>query len=410
MTRTGARGALATSLAVSVGIQACNLVTGVVIARELGVEGRGELTAILLGPSILAVVGALGVSDALTYFTARREDRLGALVGTATSLTLAQSLVLVAIGFAVEPLILHRYGTDALHTAWLMLAFIPLSLGTLHLAGIVNGQQRLRSYQLLRGLVIAATLVAIAAFASGGDLTVRQAVYAYLLANAATLLVAIALLAGRRGARPQRDRAVTRKVLRYGIRSHASNVSVLLNTRLDQLIVALALAPRSVGLYTVAVTMSAVVAQVGYSVAPVALPVVAGLEPGPQRNERARALVALTLAGSAAVAVPLIVFAGPLIELVYGEDFGDGATAARILLAAGAVFGTNRALEAVLKAVGEPLTAGVAELAGLATTCIALAVLLPLFGLTGAACASVAAALVSAALLARAARAALRVR
>jgi enterobacterial common antigen flippase len=76
-------------------------------------------------------------------------------------------------------------------------------------------------------------------------------------------------------------------------------------------------------------------------------------------------------------------------------------TPARILIVGAVALSTGRALAGVLKGVGRPLDAGLADGAALVVTAVGLAVLLPAFGLVGAAAASVLAYTASAALMLR---------
>jgi O-antigen/teichoic acid export membrane protein len=374
--RTAAR-ALSISLAVTGGILALNLLTGVLLARTLGPDGRGQLTAVLLWPSLLLTIGGLGVNDSLTYFAARGSDE-GELVGSGIALSLSQSAVLFLIGLVIEPLVLHHYVHAATVSSYIVLiGFVPASLIALNLLGIINGRQRLVSYQLLRGLVIVLTAVGLLMTAILGlEIWMRDRPHVRL------------------------TRKQTRAVATFGLKSQTSNVSVALNGNLDQLLVSVVLPPRALGLYTIASTVGWTVTMVGYSFAPVALPVVAAasLDPAAQRD-RARAMVSATIALSAIVAIPLIVLAPHLIVWVFGHRFHGAGMAARILLAGSAVFGVNRTLEAVLKAVGRPLDAGLAETVALIVTAASLAILIQFHGLPGVAAASLLGALASFGLL-----------
>jgi O-antigen/teichoic acid export membrane protein len=392
--------ALAVSLAVTGATLLLNLLTGVLLARKLGPAGRGELTAVLLWPTLLATVGGLGVSDALTFHAARRSD-VGELAGNALVLAAAQSLVLLVVGLVIEPLVLHRYGHDATVSAYILLAaFVPASLGALNLLGIVNGRQRLVSYQLLRGLLILLTAIALLAVAAAGALTIRAAVFCYAGATALTMVAGAVELGWRDRPRLRVSSGGARELCAYGLKSQTSNLSVLLNARLDQLLVSVFLAPRALGLYTIASTLGYVVAMVGYSAAPVALPVVAAQTADREaRHRNARAMVSLTVAGSVALALPLIAFAPALIDAVFGRPFHGAATAARVLIASSVLFSVNRVLEALLKAAGRPTDAGLAEAIALAVTAASLAVLVPLGGLPGIASGSMLAGLTSGALL-----------
>jgi O-antigen/teichoic acid export membrane protein len=392
--------ALVASIGVTAAIQGLNLLTGILLARRLGPHGRGELTAVLLWPALLAVLGSLGVSDALTYYSARDETSVGSIVGSGLLLALLQALILIGVGVAIEPLVLHGYGPSAVRSADILLVgFIPANLFGLYLLGILNGRQHLVAAQLLRGLVILVTALVLVTLLVLGKLSVRTAVFGYIAANLFTTLVIALVLWRREHPRPTIRPELIRRIATFGLKSQTSTASVILNNTLDQLLVSLTLAPRLLGLYTIAATVGAVISLVGYSVAPVALPVLAGTTGASARHDGARAMIGMTMVVSLVLAVPLIVLAPVLVDLVFGPAFHGAATPARILLAGSVIFSTNRALEAALKAFGRPLDAGLAETTALVVTAGSLAALLPLFGLAGAASASGVGALASYSLL-----------
>jgi O-antigen/teichoic acid export membrane protein len=344
------------------------------------------------------------MADALTYFAARDEDPVGRLLGSAAVVALAQSGLLIAIGFLLEPLVLDGYGHAAIHSAELMLVgFVPASLVGTYMLGVLNGRQRLIEFQALRGLVMVMTAAALTGEWLEHALTVRNAVYAYIGANVFMVFVLALVVLRLERPRLEASRRVAADLVGYGLRSHTSNVSVLLNNNVDQLLVSVTLSPGLLGLYTVASTMGDVVTVIGYSVAPVALPLVAARQSREQQRTRARGMVAATLVLSVVLALPLFAFAPQILDGVFGHPFHGATTSARLLVAGAVMFSVNRSLEAVLKAVGRPLAAGMAELVALGVTAASIAVLLPLFGLVGAASASILAAAASGMLLVRAA-------
>src|SRR5207249_2771614 len=85
----------ATSIGSSFAIQLLNVVTGVITARALGPSGKGELTAILLWPALLSMLGGLGLTDAVVYFGAQMPRHEREVVGTGLFLALCQSLLVV---------------------------------------------------------------------------------------------------------------------------------------------------------------------------------------------------------------------------------------------------------------------------------------------------------------------------
>jgi O-antigen/teichoic acid export membrane protein len=393
--RSSVASPLSTSLLTSSAVQGLNVLTGILLARALGPQGRGELTAVLLWPLLLAAVGSLGVTESATYYAARSATPPGTLLGTILALGAAQSAVLVSIGAVVVPAVLSSHSTSTVNSARLFLTVIPFSLLNLYLMGLLNGLQRYGWFQALRLLVIAGTATGILICRLAGVLTVRTAVLVYLASNVLTLAVAAVGIVRSTTGDLGFDRGVLRALLFYGLKSHSSNVPSMLNERIDQLVISIFLAPARLGLYVIAVTMTSVTNLVGTSVSYVALPAIARLESGEERTTAARRFIVFTLLLSAVVTIPFIFFTGPLITLFFGQAFHSATNVCRVLLLAAVVLSTTRAVGAILKAINRPLDAGIAETLALAVTAAALATLLPTLGIMGAGVASLLAYLVS---------------
>lgn len=397
---------LSLSFGASAGMQALNVMTGVLLARTLGPHGRGELAAVLLWPSLLAAFGSLGLFDAITFQAARRMSPNSALLGTGLALACVESLVCVAVGVAVMPHVLSHYDAAVVRTAYVFLAFIPLNLITLTLMSLLNGMQKYGQFHALRLIVLGASATAIVVLRAADELSVANVAAAYLVANALTGLVAIVLVARAVDARPTVDLRLGRKMLVFGLQSHSGSMSWMMNERMDQLVISIFLAPARLGLYVTAVTLTSLTSLAGTAVATAAFPVVAKLHDLRARRETVRHYVRVALLVSVAASLPLFVLAPWVIDLFFKDVYSDAANVARVLLIAAVVLSLNRVLGASLKAIGRPLDTGIAEAAALVVTMGGLALLLPLMGIMGAAIVSLAAYSVSTAwLLQRTARA-----
>lgn len=381
---------LSASFLTSVAVQGLNVVTGILLARALGPGGRGQLTAVLLWPFVLAAIGSIGITESVTYYAARGTPA-GRLVGTVGAVAVLQSAVLVGIGFLLIPKVLSGQTASTVTSARLFLAVIPLNLLILYLMGVLNGLHRYGLFNALRLLVIAATAVGLGICWVGDTLTVRAGVIVYLAAHVLTLAGAVIGVATTDTGRLEVDRRVAPKLLAFGLKSHSSSVPSMLNERLDQLVIAMFLAPVSLGLYVIAVTMTSVTNLIGSSVSFVALPAVARLAPGEERTAAARRFVVLTVLISTIFTIPFLVFTGPLIDLLFGQDFRGATNVCRVLLVGAVALSTTRAVGAILKAVNRPLDAGIAETLALVVTVVLLAALLPTMGIMGAGVASLAA-------------------
>jgi O-antigen/teichoic acid export membrane protein len=387
---------VSTTFAASATIQGLTIISGIILARTLGPGGRGELTAVLVWPAMLAAIGSIGVVESTAFFVARRDDDVGAVIGTSLGIGLAQSLVLGAIGIGVVSVVFTGSSATVTTAAYAYLAFVPLNLLSLYLMATLNGLQHFVAFNAIRILTIASTTTGIVALALSGHLGVETATVTYLLANFVAGSCAALLVAREIGVGAIRlDRAVARRLLVFGIKSHTSSVSASLNERLDQLLISIFLAPALLGLYVVAVTLTSATSLIGSSVSLVALPAIARAADEEERQRLARRFVVITALGAAAVTAPLLLLTPWLIELCFGRSFESAATVARILLVAGVFLSVNRTLAAIVKGAGRPLDAGTAEFMALGVTVVGLAVLLPMLGITGAGIASLAAYLVS---------------
>lgn len=383
--------ALGWSAASSLLVLGINAATGILLARDLGPASRGALAAALLWPSLLGGLGVFGLLEAVSVYVARRQIPQGEVLGSALLLGAAASIVVILLTAVVLQFVLGQQTSETVSSAYIYLAYIPINIFVLIIAGYLNGRQRFRAFQTLRVAVVAVAAVGLFSVAVIGHLSVRLAVFIYLAAGMWTLGLA-AIMAGRIiDERLRATRATSRVLLAFGVRSFASTAAWRSNERLDQPVIAAFLPPAQLGLYVTAVTLSSLASLVGASVVYVGVPTIAAEHIPARRRRLASALVSLTLGASILLTVPLVFGAHALLGLLFGSQFQQVATVAQVLLVASVVLSVNRAIESVLTGAGRPSIAAKAELWALPVTAVGLAALLPTVGLIGAAWASLAA-------------------
>lgn len=70
-------GQVGLTMATNLIIAALGIVMGILSARLLGPQGRGELATIQLWPTFIAAFGMLGMPEAVLYFASRAPERAG---------------------------------------------------------------------------------------------------------------------------------------------------------------------------------------------------------------------------------------------------------------------------------------------------------------------------------------------
>lgn len=379
---------IAQTLLMTFGIQGIGLLTGVLVARILGVHGRGELAAIILWPSAIAYLGDLGLPVAYTYESARDERQIPALVGNAVVASLLQWMLLSALGAAIIPVALHQFGpTVALTGIAFLIAYLPLNLLTRYLNALNQGTRAFGRFNIVRMSVPISYAAILGAMTLGDLRTVQWVIVATLVSNVCALVAAI-ITSGQRlrsFGRPRVDRSVFKRTLGYGVRAHLGNLTPVDSMQLDLLLVTALLGATDAGLYSVAISAAMVLRAQGTALGLVALPEVAAARTPQQQREATGAFFRLLTVMNVATAVAIASAAGLLVPAIYGRDFAYAVPTVRILTVGMIAASMRQLLGDCLRGAGKPLAGTLGEFAGWVVGLAALGALVPLFGITGAA-------------------------
>lgn len=362
--------------------------TGVLAARLLGPDGRGQLAAIQMWPNFLAAIANLGLPEAVVYFSARSRADSGRYLGSALSMTLLVSALFIAVGYWTLPLLLPAQSADVVWAARWYLLLLPVQ--ALYLPH--HSFRGLRDFTAWNALRFLASFgwIAVLAFAVASGWTSPAFIALAYLGVLAVLAVPTLLLTERRVPRPFRpDLRHWQPMLRFGLPSVTSGVPRMLNLRLDQMLMAALLPAHTLGLYVVAVTWSNAVLPFPSALANVLFPRTAAQTEIADRRRVFAQGIRLAVLSTACVAAVVLALTSSALPLLFGADFAAAIPAALILVVAAAIASVNMVLEEGLRGLGRPSLVLWAELSGLAVTVVALLFLLRPFGIVGAALASV---------------------
>jgi O-antigen/teichoic acid export membrane protein len=361
--------------------------TGVAAARLLGPQGRGELAALILWPSVLVMFFSLGTNQAIVFHTGQKHDGISEVWTASTLIGLAQSFCVVVAGLIVIPVALHRYSPEFRHLALIFLFSSPLLIFSGYPANLLQGKLDFLSFNCIR--TIAPLIYALGMLAL---LLVRKAnlqfVVAFqILGYVMAVVGGVSILIRTERIRFSLKKRVMKSLLRFGWKTQMATVTSYVNQRVDQLLLSLLVGPRELGLYVVAVTVSLAVGFLPQSLAMVTLAGGSNLS-----REGAKALIAQSFRTSlfwlVASCSALFVVAPWLISLVFGPKFSGSTLACRILLPGSIALGLNQVLYEGARSLNDPVLPSFAEGLAAVLTCFGLYVLLPRLGFIGAAIAS----------------------
>jgi O-antigen/teichoic acid export membrane protein len=361
------------------------VLSGMLAARLLGVQGRGELAAVQAWPLFLSTLGSFGLTEAIAYYSARCPSRARSTLATAVVLAAPFTLVAVAAGMWLLPRVLRGHTTQVQDVATMCLVLVPLMTLTIAPSQALRGVGRYASWNLLRLITPLAWLAVLIGVQGTTHADVRTLALAFIgttaLAGAVAHVHAWNTLSG--SAAP--DRSLVGPLLNYSAPTVAGTIPNWLNLRLDQLLGAAFLDAHSLGLYVVAIAWRSAAHPLATVVAFHAVPALAGVNDSP---ERARMVYRIGTLAAVGTCVLLLIATPLLLPLVFGVEFSAAVPAALLMVVAGGLESVNAVGAECLRGVGRPRRVLVAECVGLVITLVALPVLMLTGGIVGAASAS----------------------
>ena len=376
----------ATATAVILG---CGIFTGLIAARSLGPAGRGELAAITTWASVLLFAGTFGLPEAVAYFAAADRASRDRVWTTGQAGALVLGLLVAAIGWWAIP---AAFGADDAALAgairWYLILFAVPCLGFACAGSWLQGAGSLHAFNVSRSSLHVINAALMIALALSGSKSVMYFAAATLVGTTAGwfLSAVFAPMSRLWQARPSLDLA--KRMLHYGVRVQVGNWSSAASLRLDQLLLSLFAMPATLGLYVVAVSYANTLLTIPASAAMVMLPEMVERHAADGARECLQRWYRRLLWATVVGAVAIGLLGAIVIPVAFGSAFQDAVPLLAVLMPAALILGMNDILSTAFLGIDRPDITSKGELVGLVVTVAALSVLLPRYGVLGAALAS----------------------
>jgi O-antigen/teichoic acid export membrane protein len=364
-------------------ILAINMATGIITARTLGPEGRGEQAAMILWPQFLAYAMTLGMPVALLYNFKRYPEEESELFSAALLLGTGLGIVATFTGVIFIPVWLSQYSMEVIRTAQAFMIFAPMSLLSVIFTGALEARHNFTVSNQVRYLPPLITLTILAGFALAHGLTPFTAGLAYILPALPIFSWMLVRLWKRYHPRWRGLGKSYQRLIGYGLRSYGIDLLSTLASQVDQALVIGLLTPASMGMYVVALSLSRMLNLFQSAIVTVLLPkaVARPVEEVVDLTGRAaRTSMALTLL----VAMTVMLLGPVLLRLLYGSEFMGAVPVFRILVIEVVIGGTTWVLAQAFMALGRPGTVSILQGIGLGLSVPLMLLLIPTYGLVGA--------------------------
>ncbi len=380
----GLRGTVFTNFA-SLGL---NSLTSVVAARLLGPEGRGELAAIQNLAIFAISFGTLGIPTATAYYAGKFPERANTISLTSQVFLLLLSVPVYVCIWFLAPQLLRSQSEYVIRSARIFLILIFIQFAGCLPYSVLRGLGKLTTWNIVR---VQFSVLWLSVFVIGyisGRISALFVAYGYLVAMLFHNITWMLAMAFTVKGPYQLDLKLLPGILRYGLPSMLTGVPRELNLRIDQLLMATFLPSETLGLYVVAVAWSGLLSPVMGSFAQIAFPHLAALREGQDQKDFLQCTLRKSVLIGVLFGIPLTVASVMVIPAVYGVVFRASVPAAMVLVCASFVSNLNNILGESFRGLGMPKWPMLAETVGLVSTIGSLLLLLPRYGLLGAAIAS----------------------
>ncbi|MEU8044021.1 O-antigen ligase family protein [Micromonospora echinofusca] len=359
---------------------AITLVTGVLTARLLGPQDRGQVAVSFAGASIFAALCTTGRETANLRFTGTSS----AMHRFAVQLSLryvvtagfAAAMAWGVLGLALWPA--ARVGLDpATFGLTLVVAVVALLSSLLGTAEI--GRTRAATYNLVMigSLLVFAVLLGVLAVT--GRATPVTVVASYLVGQACG---AAALLLRARPVRSRQDDVVERAAYQaFARRAYLPNLAQFAMGRSQVPMIQLLAGSTAVGIYSVALPFAELLLILPVALSLVLVPAVAnGHADWATVSRLALRTLLITTAGATVIAAgaPIV------LPLLFGDEFAGAVPVLWALLPGLAILSVARTMQSYLTAVDRPASTTVAAVLASVAGLAAMMVLIPPYGAVGA--------------------------
>jgi enterobacterial common antigen flippase len=365
-------------------VLAINVATGIVSARVLGPQGRGELSALLLCPQFLSFLFALGLPSSTIVTIKRAPEKAAVLMGTALLLSALMGIAAAAAGFLLMPRLLKQYDAPLISMARALLVFVMLGVTSTVLMAALQLCDRFVAYNRIRFWQSVLILLSLTGLALLHAFRPSTGALAYLLPAVPFFVWNLWWVLREFKPRLLDVRAQCRTLLAYGWRVHAVDTGNALFGQMDKIILVAVLLPAAFGIYVVVFNLSRLVTTFASSAVPVLLPRTAGRSAAEVLAATSRAFNATSVLTLAAV-LCFALFGTAVLRLVYGEQFALGYWVLIILSVEGALAGGAAVLQQPYMVLNRPAAIALFQGLSLGAAALLIYALGSRLGLEGAA-------------------------
>ena len=364
----------------------------VLVARFYGPEGNGVFAVALLLPSALIQILNLGLPSSNVFFLGKNLN----LINEIFILNFWITLILCIFGFFFG-IMLITFFHDVLfpnidyNLLWIALLSFPLGLIQTIINSLFHALEKFRLYNILLILPSITLVVSILFLNLIQKTEIQYLIGSQFISSIFTIIVSVFWI--REIDLPNKlnlqFKDLPRQIIKFGIKSHLSNLVSFINYKVDIFLANFFLGPIAVGIYVIAVSLSERLWIFSHSASAVIFPRLARMSDNESERKSLTPLISrwvlfITLI-FACISFYIIDF---LVQFFFGSEYLEASLIFLLLLPGVLFLSCSRILSNDIASRGKPEFNLFISFVVLAIGIIGNLILIPIFQLEGAACAT----------------------
>ena len=364
----------------------------VLVARFYGPEGNGVFAVALLLPSTLIQILNLGLPSSNVFFLGKNLN----LIKEIFILNFWITLILCIFGIFVGAVLITFFhdvlfpGIDY-NLLWIALLCFPLGLIQTIVNSLFHALEKFRLYNILLILPPVTLVASLLYLISVEETEIKYLVGSQLFSSIITIIVSVYWirkidLSDKLDLQLQ---DLSRQLIKFGIKSHLSNLVSFINYKIDIFLTNFFLGPIAVGIYVIAVSLSERLWIFSHSASAVIFPRLTRMSNNESERKSLTPMISrwvlfITLI-FACISFYIIDF---LVQFFFGSEYLEASLVYFLLLPGVLFLSCSRVLSNDIASRGKPEFNLFISFIVLAVGIIGNLILIPIFQLEGAACAT----------------------
>jgi len=363
----------------------------IILTRVLGPGGKGIYSLILLIPGMMMTFGSFGLESANAYFIASKKYKVQEVFSNSLILVFLLGLILILVFFGIFQMSFFQNFINEKQIPapylWIVIALIPVSFLLVFFRGIIYGKEQIINYNKTKILENIFYLTGIIVFLLILKQGIFGAVSSYVISIIGATFLSLIFIKRITKFYFSFSKKLLKESAVYGGKVYLANIFSLLNYRLDMLLIAIFLAPTAVGFYSIAVGISERLFMIPGALSTVLFPKICSAEKS-AADELTSRIIRHIFFIMIMISLVLAFVSVPLIRILFGSVFLPSVAPLIILLPGTVAFCIGGVIAADLSGRGKPQFAIYSSFACLIVNVALNIILIPKWGISGAAWAS----------------------